>query len=64
MQSIRRRGVMLLLLACIGLALLFFLEWLGSEQPQKWVETPIEVPPEAKGTASGGNIKSGNKDKL
>lgn len=24
--------------------LLFFFEWLGSEQPQKWVEQPVTMP--------------------
>lgn len=57
-QFIRRRGIMLLLLACLGLALLFFLEWLGSEQPQEWVETPIAVPPEESGGPKGGNKDS------
>jgi hypothetical protein len=42
----RRRGLMLLLLACGLVAMLFFFEWLGSEQPQKWVESPIAVPPD------------------
>jgi hypothetical protein len=56
-QHIRRRGVMLLLLACLLVALLFLLEWLGSEQPQHWVETPIAVPPQ-EGAAKGGNKES------
>lgn len=54
-QFIRRRGVMLLLLACSAIALLIFLEWLGSEQPQKWVETPIAVPAEDSSAAKGGS---------
>jgi hypothetical protein len=58
-KIIRRRGVLLLVLACTGLTLLFFLEWLGSEQPQNWVETPIAVPPE-----DGEAAKGGNKDSL
>jgi hypothetical protein len=36
---------LLAIVAILG-ALLFFFEWLGSEQPQKWVETPIDLPPE------------------
>jgi hypothetical protein len=36
----------LIALALIMVALLFFFEWLGSEQPQKWVEQPIALPPE------------------
>jgi hypothetical protein len=35
---------MILVLALLAIALLFFFEWLGSEQPQKWVESPIAVP--------------------
>ena len=31
-------------LALLAIALLFFFEWLGSEQPQIWVESPIAVP--------------------
>jgi hypothetical protein len=31
-------------LALLAIALLFFFEWLGSEQPQNWVESPIDVP--------------------
>lgn len=37
---------MLVALALLATALLFFFEWLGSEQPQKWVESPIAVPVE------------------
>ena len=58
MQQVGRRGRMLLMLACLAFALLFFLEWLGSEQPQTWVETPIDVPPEA------GQRQSGDKGGL
>lgn len=31
-------------LALLAIALLFLFEWLGSEQPQIWVESPIAVP--------------------
>ncbi len=48
-QALRRKsrwngitllGVLLLILTI----LLFFFEWLGSEQPQKWVEEPVAMP--------------------
>jgi hypothetical protein len=37
---------MIIAIVAMLIMLLFFLEWLGSEQPQKWVETPLAVPPE------------------
>jgi hypothetical protein len=40
----RRRGLWLVAIAAIMVMLLFFFEWLGSEQSQKWVESPIAVP--------------------
>jgi hypothetical protein len=42
----RRRGLWLFAIVAIMVVLLFFFEWLGSEQPQKWVESPIALPPE------------------
>lgn len=42
----RRRGLLMVVVVATLVALLFFFERLGSEQPQKWVETPIVVPPE------------------
>jgi hypothetical protein len=50
-QRKTRRSLILLALALGLVALLFFFEWLGSEQPQVWVETPIDVPPENGGAA-------------
>ena len=40
----RRRVSYFVALALLAIALLFFFEWLGSEQPQNWVESPIAVP--------------------
>ena len=40
----RGRVPMFAVLALLAIALLFFFEWLGSEQPQIWVESPIAVP--------------------
>ena len=40
----RRRVPIIVALALVAIALLFFFEWLGSEQPQIWVESPIAVP--------------------
>jgi hypothetical protein len=37
---------MLVALALLVTALLFFFEWLGSEQSQKWVESPVTAPVE------------------
>jgi hypothetical protein len=45
----RKRGLMIVAIVVMLAMLLFFLEWLGSEQPQKWVETPLAVPPESVG---------------
>jgi hypothetical protein len=42
----QRRLPMLVALALLATALLFFFEWLGSEQPENWVESPIAVPVE------------------
>jgi hypothetical protein len=50
-QNRKRRGPFMLALALAAVALLFFFEWLGSEQPQEWVETPIAVPPDPDGKA-------------
>ncbi len=46
MQQNRRRRLVpvFVALALLATALLFFFEWLGSEQPQNWVESPIDVP--------------------
>jgi hypothetical protein len=46
----RRRGLWLLAIVAILGGLLIFFEWLGSEQPQIWVETPIDLPPGSGGT--------------
>jgi hypothetical protein len=43
-QGWRRRVPVTLALALLLIALLFFFEWLGSEQQQVWVESPIAVP--------------------
>jgi hypothetical protein len=40
----RKRAPIIAALALMAIALLFFFEWLGSEQPQIWVESPIAVP--------------------
>jgi hypothetical protein len=37
---------MILALALLATALLFFFEWLGSEQQQNWVDSPIAIPVE------------------
>lgn len=50
-QGWRRRVPMILALALLAVALLFFFEWLGSEQLQVWVESPIAVPVEKDQTA-------------
>jgi hypothetical protein len=42
----RRRHLWPVAVIALAILLLFFFEWLGSEQPQKWVETPIDVPAE------------------
>jgi hypothetical protein len=38
-------------IASIIVAMLFFFEWLGSEQPQHWVEIPVAASPN-KGNAA------------
>jgi hypothetical protein len=40
----RMRVLWLFAIAAIMIVLLFFFEWLGSEQPQIWVESPVAVP--------------------
>ena len=40
----RKRVPIIAALALLAIALLFFFERLGSEQPQIWVESPIAVP--------------------
>ena len=42
----QRRAPLIVALALLAMVLLFFFEWLGSEQKQKWVESPIAVPVE------------------
>jgi hypothetical protein len=37
-------GVVAFGLVILLTILLFFFEWLGSEQPEKWVEKPIAMP--------------------
>jgi hypothetical protein len=49
----RRRGLWLLAIVAMLIALLFFFEWLGSEQEQKWVEKPIALPPDNGGSGKG-----------
>ena len=53
-NSGRRRGLWLLAIVAIMVALLFFFEWLGSEQPQITVEMPIPTPPEGGGVVDKG----------
>jgi hypothetical protein len=38
------RATVAIALALLFTILLFFFEWLGSEQPQKWVEEPVTMP--------------------
>ncbi len=36
--------MVMIALALLLTMMLFFFEWLGSEQPQKWVEEPVTMP--------------------
>jgi hypothetical protein len=43
-RSRPRRGVVLLASVAFLTILLFFFEWLGSEQSETWVEKPVVMP--------------------
>ncbi len=44
---------MIVSIVAMLVALLFFFEWLGSERPQIWVETPLPMPPEKGANGTG-----------